>query len=150
MNLNTQNPAMDFFRNKCRENNLKVTPQRIVIYKELCKSKDHPNTEVLFKRVKDIIPDISLDTVNRTLITFSKIGIIDVVEGYGEPRRYDPETDNHHHFRCINCNKIIDFDYSLYDAIEIPKDIENKYTVLKKKILLEGYCNSCSKDKSKA
>ncbi|MFC2164065.1 Fur family transcriptional regulator [Acidobacteriota bacterium] len=149
MKLNSQNPSMDFFRKKCRENNLKMTPQRIVIYSELLKSKDHPNAEVLFKRIKNIIPNISLDTVNRTLITFSKIGIIDVVEGYGEPRRYDPETENHHHFRCVNCNTIIDFDYKLYDDIEVPKDIENRYTVLNKKVLLEGYCNSCRKSLSR-
>jgi Fur family peroxide stress response transcriptional regulator len=69
--LNIKNPFIEFFREKCRKYNLKVTPQRIVIYKELLKSKDHPNTDVLFKRIKNIIPDISLDTVNRTLLTFS-------------------------------------------------------------------------------
>ena len=111
MKLNEKNSSMDFFRRKCRENTLKVTPQRIVIYKELIKSKDHPNADVLFQRVKNIIPDISLDTVNRTLLTFSKIGIIGVVEGYGDPRRFDPDLEIHHHFRCINCNKIIDFDH---------------------------------------
>ena len=79
MKLNEINPSMDFFRKKCRENSLKVTPQRIVIYKELQKSKDHPNAEVLFQRVKNTIPDISQDTVNRNLLTFYKIGIIGIV-----------------------------------------------------------------------
>ena len=134
---------MDFFRKKCRENSLKVTPQRIVIYKELQKSKDHPNAEVLFQRVKNTIPDISLDTVNRTLLTFSKIGIIGIVEGYGEPRRFDPEVENHHHFRCINCNKIIDFKHKPYDDIPIPGNIREGYKVLSKKVLLEGYCKNC-------
>ena len=147
MKLNTQSPSMDCFREKCRENNLKMTPQRIVIYKELLKSKDHPNAEALFKRIKKIIPDISLDTVNRTLITFSKIRIIDVVEGYGDPRRYDPDIDSHHHFRCFNCNTIIDFNCIPFNGIKVPDDIENNYTVLNKKILLEGYCYSCRQKK---
>lgn len=147
MNLDTQDASMDFFRGKCRENNLKLTPQRIVIYKELFKSKDHPNAEVLYKRVKKIIPDISLDTVNRTLLTFSKIGIINIVEGYGDARRYDPDRKNHHHFRCIHCSSIIDFDYKPYDDIIIPGDIKEKYTVFNKKVLLEGYCNKCRKSK---
>ena len=136
---------MDFFRKKCKKHNLKVTPQRIVIYKELLKSKDHPNTDVLFKRVKNIIPDISLDTVNRTLLTFSKIGIVNIVEGNGEPRRFDPNIKNHHHFRCIKCNAIIDFDYKLYDNIEVPEKINKKFVVRNKKVLLEGYCNKCRK-----
>ncbi len=140
---------MDFFREKCRENNLKVTPQRVIIYEELLKSKDHPNAEVLFERVKKIFPDISLDTVNRALLTFSQIGIVNIVEGNGEPRRFDPDIENHHHFRCVKCNTIIDFDYKLYDNIEVPEKIDKKFTVLNKKVLLQGYCNKCRNKKSK-
>jgi Fur family peroxide stress response transcriptional regulator len=147
MRLDIKNVSMDFFRKKCRENDLKVTPQRIVIYDELLKSKDHPNAEVLFERVKKIFPDISLDTVNRTLLTFSQINIVSVVEGNGEPRRFDPDIENHHHFRCVKCNTIIDFDYKLYDDIEVPEKISKKFTVLNKKIILQGYCNKCRNKK---
>lgn len=136
---------MDFFRGKCREHKLKLTPQRIVIYTELNKSKDHPSAEVLYKRVKKIIPDISLDTVNRTLLTFSKMGIAHIVEGYGDARRYDPDRENHHHFRCVNCSSIIDFNYKPFDDIIIPGEIKKKYTVFNKKVLLEGYCIKCRK-----
>jgi len=145
MRLNLGNESLDFFREKCKENNLKITPQRIVIYRELLKSTDHPNAEVLYKRIKKIIPDISLDTVNRTLITFAKIGIVKNVEGYGEPRRYDPNMENHHHFRCVNCNSLIDFDYKPYDDIIIPGDIKKRFSVLNKKVLLEGSCDKCHK-----
>jgi len=143
MKLNVKDDSLDFFRKKCRENNLKVTPQRIVIFRELLNSKDHPYAEALYKRVKKIIPDISLDTVNRTLLTFSKIGLVKNVEGYGEPRRYDPDLKNHHHFRCLNCNSIIDFDHKPYDDIMIPGTLEKRFTVTNKKVLLEGYCDKC-------
>ena len=146
MKLDLQNASMDFFREKCKENNLKVTPQRIVIYKELLGSKDHPNAEVLYKRVKNIIPDISFDTVNRTLLTFSKIGIVNIVEGYGEPRRFDPDIENHHHFRCVNCDSIIDFDYQPYNDMFVPGDIKKRFIVLNKKVVLEGYCHKCRKN----
>jgi len=145
MRLNLRDESLDGFRKKCRENNLKITPQRMVIYRELLKSKDHPNAESLHRRVKNIIPDISLDTVNRTLLTFSKIGLVKNVEGYGEPRRYDPKLENHHHFRCVNCNAIIDFDFEPYDDIIIPGDIKKRFSVLNKKVILEGYCEKCRK-----
>ncbi len=143
MKLNVKDDSLDLLRKKSKENKLKMTPQRIVIYRELLKSKDHPNAESLYRRVKKIIPDISLDTVNRTLITFSKIGLVKNVEGYGEPRRYDPNIENHHHFRCVNCNSIIDFDYKPYDDIIIPAAIKKIFHVTHKKVLLEGYCNKC-------
>ena len=144
MKLNSGDESLDLFREKCKENHLKITPQRIVIYRELLKSKDHPNAEALHRKIKKIIPDISLDTVNRTLITFSKIGIVKNVEGYGEPRRYDPNIKNHHHFRCVSCNSLIDFDFKPYDDIIIPGNITKKFSVIHKKVLLEGYCDKCS------
>lgn len=145
MKLNVKDNSLDLFRKKCRENKLKITPQRIVIYRELLKSKNHPHAEVLYKRVKKIIPDISLDTVNRTLLTFSKIGLVKNVEGYGDPRRYEPDLNNHHHFRCVNCNSIIDFEYKPYDDMPVPPGIKKEFRVTDKKVLLEGYCDKCLK-----
>jgi Fur family peroxide stress response transcriptional regulator len=146
MKLDAQIATLEYFKEKCRANHLKVTPQRIVVYQELRRSKDHPNAEALYKRVKKRIPDISLDTVNRTLLTFSKIGIIDIVEGYGDPRRFDPEIGNHHHFRCLNCNEITDFIHKPYDDIIIPGNIKKRHTVVSKKVILEGYCDKCRKN----
>ena len=135
--------SLDFFRESCRQHHLKVTPQRLAIYQELLKSPDHPSAEIIYERVKKSVPDISPDTVNRTLVTFARIGLIDTVEGYGEVRRFDPKTQRHHHFRCLNCGKIIDFEYEPYNAISIPESMEKTLTVLKKKVLLEGYCEQC-------
>jgi Fur family peroxide stress response transcriptional regulator len=145
MQLKSGLAAIDVFREKCREHGLKMTPQRLAIYDEVLKSKDHPNAEVLFKRVRTTLPDISFDTVNRTLLSFAETGIIDVVEGYGEPRRYDPDTKNHHHFRCINCGTIIDFAEESYVHIKVPQEIKKKFVVRNIKVLLEGYCHNCRK-----
>ncbi|MGB7295592.1 MAG: transcriptional repressor [Candidatus Aminicenantales bacterium] len=136
---------MDLLRKKCRESRLKMTPQRALIYKELVKSKDHPSADHLHKRVKQAFPNISFDTVNRTLLTFARIGLVDIVEGSGEPRRFDPERKNHHHFRCIACRTIFDFNYKLYDDMVVPGSIKKKFSVQSKKVLLEGYCDKCRK-----
>jgi len=145
MKLENMGASMDFLRQKCRENRLKMTPQRVFIYRELLKSRNHPNADILYKRIKHIFPDISLDTVNRTLLTFARIGIVNIVEGKGEPRRFDTNANNHHHFRCVNCNAIIDFDYKPYDDIVVPGDIKKRFIVRNKKVLLEGYCDRCRK-----
>jgi Fur family peroxide stress response transcriptional regulator len=134
---------MDFFRNKCKEHNLRITPQRVVIYKELSRSKDHPSADMVFKKARETFPNISFDTVNRTVLTFSKIGIIDVVEGYGDLKRFDADINSHHHFRCLKCNNIIDIYNKYYDDIKIPRDVKKRLTVLKQKVCLEGICNKC-------
>jgi len=136
---------MESFKEKCRANALKITPQRTTIYKELLNAKDHPSADILYNRVRDRLPNISFDTVYRTLLSFSEIGIADVVEGYGEPKRFDPDTREHHHLRCIKCGNIIDFQNELYDNIEIPEKIKRDFKVTKKRVVLEGICKKCGK-----
>jgi len=137
------NSGLDFFYGRSKENGLKITPQRTIIYQELLKAKDHPTADDIYQRIVKKIPNISFDTVNRTLLTFSKIGITNVVEGYGQAKRYDPDMDIHHHFRCIECGSIIDFHNKEYDNITVPEEINKQFTVISKKVVLEGLCSKC-------
>ena len=139
------NARMDIYYRRSKEHGLKITPQRTAIYQELLKAKDHPSADIIYKRIVKKIPNISFDTVNRTLLTFSKIGIANIVEGYGQPKRYDPDMGIHHHFRCMQCNSIIDFHNKDYDNIAVPEDINRQFKVINKKVVLEGLCDKCRK-----
>jgi Fur family peroxide stress response transcriptional regulator len=141
----TKSELLDIFYRRSKEHGLKITPQRSAIYKELLRAKDHPTADDIYKRIVKRIPNISFDTVNRTLLTFSKIGITDVVEGYGQPKRYDPDMEIHHHFRCIQCNSIIDFHNKEFDNITVPEEINKQFTVINKKVVLEGLCSKCKR-----
>lgn len=138
-----QNRKMDMFYQRSKEHGLKITPQRTAIHEELLKAKDHPTADVIYKRIIKKIPNISFDTVNRTLLTFSKIGITNVVEGYGQAKRYDPDMNIHHHFRCIHCGSIIDFHNKDYDNITVPEEINKQFKIISKKVVLEGLCTKC-------
>lgn len=122
-----------------------MTPQRLAIYRALVESTDHPSTENIFHRIKPSFPDIAIDTVYRTLSTFSEIGVVHAVEGYGEARRYDPDTELHHHFRCLHCSKIVDFYEDSFRKLKIPDEISQKYGVSSIKVVLEGTCDKCLK-----
>jgi len=135
--------AVEGFKARCRKLGLKVTPQRIAIYKELIKTDRHPSADALYKTIKNKFPGISLDTVNRALLTFAKHGIAFIVEGTGQPKRFDADMLNHQHFICIKCKRIIDFQHRPFDNIKLPADIENKFMVLKKTVYVEGICDKC-------
>lgn len=135
--------SIALFRDRCKQHNLSMTPQRMAIYQELIKSKSHPDSDDIFKRVRNIFPDISLDTVYRTLSKFTEIGAVHIVEGYGEAKRYDPDTNNHHHFRCRKCNRIVDFQNKNYDNLRIPRAFQKNFKVTNVKIILEGTCDKC-------
>jgi len=133
------------FKKICRKRGMKITPQRVAIYKELSSSNKHPSASTIHRKIKRYYPNISLGTVNSTLLVFAKIGLARVVESSGDPKRFDPNLEPHHHFRCIKCGKIIDFQSSMYDDIAVPVEIEEKFVVLGKKVRLDGLCGRCKR-----
>jgi len=149
MRKESDRELLDFFMVTCREHHLRVTPQRLAIYVLLSESKEHPSADGVFQSIKREFPSISYDTVNRTLLTFSKIGVVGIVEGRGEPRRFDPNMSSHHHFHCRRCGTITDFFSDDYDNLEIPRDLEEKFTVLNKRVVLEGICDTCRTKQSR-
>jgi Fur family peroxide stress response transcriptional regulator len=136
---------MDAFRARCRQSSLKVTPQRTAVYKALLESTDHPSADAVFRQVRRTFPSISLDTVNRTLLTLSDIGVAFVVEGSGDAKRFDANLENHQHFKCLKCKQIIDFHHEPFDRIDVPENLASRFTVLRKTVYLEGFCDACKR-----
>ena len=134
------------FEARCRENGLKITPQRVAVYKALISTDTHPTAEEVQRIVTHDIHNISLDTVNRTLLTLAEIGAAFLVEGTGQPRRYDGGLDSHQHFRCIKCGKVIDFHYEPFDNIAVPEQLHGQFEIMRTTVYLEGICKSCQKN----
>lgn len=137
---------MSEFIDRSKELGIKVTPQRIAIYKELASTDQHPSTETIYKKIKDYYPNISLTTVYRTLETFEKLGLISVVNVLYNAARYDANLSPHHHIVCTECKKVED----VYDESLNNLDISNKtlgdYKVEGYSLLLSGVCQSCRKN----
>ena len=134
---------MNAFTIKCRQAGLKVTPQRLAVYRALVNTSEHPSAEAVYQQVRQTMPNISLDTVNRTLLTLSEVGAAFIVEGTGEVRRFDANLENHQHFRCVKCRRIVDFCHEPFDEMQVPKELNDKYKVLRKTVYFEGICDRC-------
>ena len=127
----------------CQEHQLKVTPQRVAIYQELLESGTHPTADNIYQIVKKEYPNISFDTINRTLLTFAEIGIVDVVEIFGGAKRFDPNIINHHHLHCTQCGNVFDFYNRDFDNLKVPKGIREKFQITSKRVILKGICKEC-------
>ena len=134
-----------WFTGLCREMGLKVTPQRVAIYRELINTDEHPSAEMLYEKVRKLFPSISLDTVNRTLLTLNEIGAAVVVEGSGDAKRFDGGMDKHQHFKCVKCKRIVDFHHKPFDVIAVPGNLAKKFKILKKTVYIEGICDLCQR-----
>lgn len=92
------------------EAGLRVTQQRIVIYKALFGSKMHPTAELIYKGLKDDHPSLSLATVYKTLDSFVEVGLINKLNGADDSYHYDADLHSHNHLICTKTKSIIDYD----------------------------------------
>jgi Fur family peroxide stress response transcriptional regulator len=140
---------MESFEESCRAADLKLTHQRLEIYRELAKATDHPSAETLHKRLQRSMPTLSLDTVYRTLATFEQYHLIKKVETVDSQAHYEAQMQQHHHLICDTCREIMDFQWSSFDALGVPEDIRQWGAIKNKSITIYGTCRKCQALKEK-
>jgi Fur family peroxide stress response transcriptional regulator len=126
-----------------REQGARVTPQRVAIFKAVESSGSHPDADAVYKRVSREYPHISRDTVYRTLSMMEEKKIIGSVLSFGNAKRYDPNTNKHHHLICIRCRNIFDFDAEVFDRLEPPASRIASFQVFRITVHVEGICDKC-------
>jgi Fur family peroxide stress response transcriptional regulator len=133
------------FESACREAGLRLTHQRLEIYRELAMADDHPSAEVLHQRLRRKIPTISLDTVYRTLATFQSHGLIRKVDTVESQARFEATGMRHHHLICRKCKEIMDFQWQLIDDVTLPEEISKWGRIDNKNVVVYGVCSKCLK-----
>ncbi|MGH7792799.1 MAG: Fur family transcriptional regulator [Thermodesulfobacteriota bacterium] len=140
--------SINSFISRCKDLGIKVTPQRVAIYRELANTDQHPSAESIYQKIRNYYPNISLTTIYRTLETFEKLGLISVVNILYNAARYDANLEPHHHLVCIACKKVEDYyDNSLMN-LDISKKNLASYKVLGYTVQLNGICKDCRRKKS--
>ena len=138
---------LQIFEEVCRKEGLKITHQRLEIFKELLQSDDHPTVERLYVRLKTRLPTISLDTVYRTLTTLEQHGLIARVQTLENQARFEARMEEHHHAICKKCGKITDFYWEFPEEPGLPDEILNWGLIFKKSLTLHGLCTQCRHEK---
>jgi Fur family transcriptional regulator, peroxide stress response regulator len=128
---------------------VKVTHQRLEIFRELANSSDHPDPERVFRGVRRRVPTISLDTVYRTLRSLVDLELITVLGSHLRRVRFDANISPHHHFVCRKCGMTRDFYNERYDWLKIPAVVEALGTVEGTHVEARGLCARCVKGKGR-
>jgi Fur family ferric uptake transcriptional regulator len=121
------------------------TKQRTVILDELMKLSTHPSADELYGRVKKRLPRISLGTVYRNLDLLSREGVIRRLETAGPQKRFDADTGNHGHIRCVECGRIEDLSSKGGARCDARAAKGTGYRVLGRRVEYLGVCPSCRK-----
>ena len=95
------------FEKSCREHGLRVTQQRREIFRTVAQSCAHPSAERVFMAVRKQLPNVSLDTVYRTLSSLEDMDLLTRV-GLSSKARFDGDLRPHSHFVCTRCGEVYD------------------------------------------
>jgi Fur family peroxide stress response transcriptional regulator len=129
---------------RCRDEGMKVTPQRVAIYRALLASADHPNPETLYRRVRPRMRSLSLATIYKVLEALVALGLAREVEVAGGTSRYDANLDRHHHLICTRCKKVTDFYDVGLDAVAPSRHLAG-FVARTVSVQVFGLCPSCAR-----
>lgn len=135
---------MNRFKDVLSRTGLKVTHQRIEIYREVAGSENHPDAETIFKGVRKRMPTVSLDTVYRTLWLFIDVGLMTTLGPPREKVRFDANRKTHHHFVCTRCGRACDFYSAQFDGLKVPSAVKKLGGVESTHVEFRGLCARCS------
>ena len=130
-------------RNAFHAAGMRLTRQRLAIFRELESRYDHPDVEHLFHAVKPRIPQISLFTVYRTMNALESAGMVWRVATWKGHARYDANVETHAHFLCETCGRIDDVQG---EAAGCPDTVIAglKGTARRVDLMIRGECDACA------
>lgn len=131
------------FEKILKDNQLKVTPQRMAILKEIEKI-GHTSIEEIYDNIKETYPSISLATIYKNLASMQEAGIIDEVRLPNQKQHYELIKEPHVHLVCEKCGSIVDV--PMNDSLKGLRESYEKSTNFKVKtasVAFVGLCSFC-------
>jgi Fur family transcriptional regulator, peroxide stress response regulator len=122
---------------------VKLTHQRLEIFRELTATDEHLDAESLFRAVQQRMPTVSLDTVYRTLWMLHDLGLVATLGPKRDRIRFDANLDPHHHYICVRCGLVLDFESQELNSLHLPGLVKDLGGVLDARVEVRGVCARC-------
>jgi Fur family peroxide stress response transcriptional regulator len=129
---------------RLKEQDFRLTPQRLAVLKILAVSDEHPSVEMIFEKVRPNFPTTSLATIYKTVNVLKQIGEVVELDFSEESNRYDGNKPYPHpHLICTKCKTVVDPDVPT--VTELSKELANKtgYKIVNHRLDFFGICPRC-------
>ncbi|MGI6747948.1 MAG: Fur family transcriptional regulator [Anaerovoracaceae bacterium] len=123
-----------------KENNIRISYQRLKVLEYLMNNKCHPTVEQIYSNLIKDIPTLSKTTIYSTLNTLVDAGMARIINIEDNEARYDITVENHGHFKCESCGKIYDFNI---DYNQLETNGLNNFKIRDKNVYFKGLCPEC-------
>jgi len=126
-----------------KQQGYRMTRQREVVLDELSRTKEHPKADEIYQLVRKKLPHISFGTVYRNLRLLKELGLVRELSFGKNFSRYEAFYDNHQHFTCKSCGKVMDIDEPLAIAARQVTVAGNQMSVDEYRLEFYGFCDEC-------
>lgn len=134
---------LEHYQAVTRQAGIKLTPQRLEIFRVVASSEEHPSAEAVYKTVQARLPMVSLDTVYRTLWLLTDLGLLATLGPRQGGVRFDANLEQHHHYLCTRCGRMRDFVSAEFEALQIPESVNAFGQILSTHVEVRGICAAC-------
>ena len=125
-------------------NGQRITRQRLLLL-DFIRRGGHLNADELYRKAKEIRPDLSLSTVYRNLRLFIRLGLINEVKIGTKGHRYYEVRGaiEHYHLVCLSCGRVVEFQCPLVEQLKSQVGQGSGFDITDIELSMEGYCPSC-------
>ena len=127
-----------------RENKIRVTPQRLGVYKILKQEARHFYVEEIYDKIRKKFPAVSLATVYSILELLKDKKLVQEIRINFNRSCFEARLDLHHHFLCQECGKIFDIDIAPCPTLEKKK--VDGHIINSLQGYFYGICRNCNKE----
>jgi Fur family peroxide stress response transcriptional regulator len=128
-----------------KQKKLKLTPQRIAVYKFLKSTIEHPSAEVIYRALQTDYPTMSLATVYKALKTLIEVNLVQEINVGEGNFRYDGNMSSHPHIQCLNCGKVDDISGISFSKLNDEIEPYTNYEIIENRVYFYGICPECKK-----
>ncbi len=125
---------------------LKYSRQREAVKNYLMSTKEHPTADMVYNKIREEYPNISLGTVYRNLSLLVELGEVVKVPSMDGCDHFDGDTSAHYHFICTECGRISDIDTNLEEELSrINREVNRGFDgyINGSAIHFYGHCQDC-------
>ena len=137
------------FTRQCRASGVRVTAQRLAVYRALAEDRSHPTADAIHRRLRAAMPSLSPATVYRVLESLVEDGLLRQVSTTGGAGRFDANLTPHQHLICRVCGRMTDVHTPALPAVRttavgrVAARARPRFVVEDVDVRIVGRCETC-------
>jgi Fur family peroxide stress response transcriptional regulator len=131
------------FQDLCRSRGIRLTAQRLAVYRALAEDVSHPTAEALHSKLQVAMSSLSQATVYRILEFFEREGLVRRVSTTAGAGRFDANASRHQHLVCRSCGLMTDYKVEASGAYRLPSQVIGGFVAEEVDIRIVGLCRDC-------